>query len=494
MGISRRSFLSKGVQSMAGLAIAPSFASIIESCISDNPTGPLGNWAELAKAMRGKLVMADDLDFSRVNVQWALPSLSIVPEAIALCNSEEDVIACVKWASEHKVPLAARSGGHSYAGYSRSKGLIIDLSQMDKVNYDPSTKYATMQGGAHNLEVYVAGREASVSLCHGRCKGVGVAGLVLGGGIGFNMRNVGLTCDKLVSTRIVLANGEVITASETENPEVFWAIRGAGGGNFGIHTQFVMEMFPVTKVSWFRIQWKENLKRIFDVFQDVALQAPPEFGVKFSVIANRGKQDKNKELHIEILGQLVGSEAQIRALLAPVYAVAKPSREIFQELPYWDAQEMLSEDGSPELAHERSRFCFGKISSEGRDAIFRNLAVWPGTSLDATWKYFLMGGRILDLPVEATSFPFREATMITSIDLEWLSNNNDVLEENLEWLDAFHQEMEQYTSPYCYVNFIDNRQENHLNAYYGRNLDRLKAVKRQLDPGNMFSNPKGVPL
>jgi FAD/FMN-containing dehydrogenase len=494
MAISRRGFISKGIQSMAGLALAPSFASIVESCISDNPVGPSGNWVELAKAMTGKLVMADDLDFSKVNVQWALAYLSETPEAIALCKSEEDVIACVKWASDHKVPIAARSGGHSYAGYSRSNGLIIDLSQMDMVNYDPNTNYATMEGGAHNLEVYVAGREASVSLCHGRCKGVGVAGLVLGGGIGFNMRNVGLTCDKLVSTRIVIANGEVITASETENPEVFWAIRGAGGGNFGIHTQFVMEMFPVTTVSWFNIKWKENLERVFDVFQELALQAPPEFGVKFSVVAHRGKEDHDKELHIEILGQLVGSEEQLRALLAPVYAVAKPSMETIQELPYWDAQEMLSEDGSPELAHERSRFCFGKVSPEGREAIFRNLKQWPGTSLDANWKYFLMGGRILDLPQEATSFPFREATMITSIDLEWLSNNNDVLEENFEWLDAFHQEMAQYTSPHCYINFIDNREENYLNAYYGQNLERLQAVKRQLDPGNMFSNPKGIPV
>ena len=84
--------------------------------------------------------------------------------------------------------------------------------------------------------------------------------------------------------------------------------------------------------------------------------------------------------------------------------------------------------------------------------------------------------------------------MISSIDLEWLSNNNDILEANFEWLDAFHEEMEQYTSPYCYVNFIDNRQENYLDAYYGPHLDRLRAVKRQLDPGNMFSNPKGIPV
>lgn len=489
---SRRAFLANGMRAAAGIALVPSFASILQSCTADNPVGPTGVWSELAAEIEGLLVMRDDLDFQRLNTQYALPYLSVVPEAIALCTTEADVVACVRWARRHNVPIAPRSGGHSYAGFSRTTGLLIDLSQMTSSTIDASTNQITIAGGSHNREVYNAGRITSTTLTHGRCKAVGVAGLVLGGGIGFNMRNFGLTCDQLLSTRIVLASGEVITASATENPEVFWAVRGAGGGNFGIHTQFVMQMIPVSTVTCFRITWSDQLETLFDVFQGIALAAPPEFGVKFMV--NARKLKSSTELYIEILGQYVGTEAELLSLLQPMYAVAQPLFESIETVPYWDAQEFLSEDGDPEYAHERSRFAYGRISAEGRDAIFRNLRNWPGTSVDAMWKYFLMGGRIADISNDATSFAFRDASMITSIDLEWNVADNGNLTANLAWLDAFHNEMEQYTSPHCYVNFIDNRQTNYLNAYFGKHVDRLRAVKRQLDPDNVFNNPQSIPV
>ena len=197
---------------------------------------------------------------------------------------------------------------------------------------------------------------------------------------------------------------------------------------------------------------------------------------------------------IEILGQYVGDEAALRTLLQPAYDVAAPSLEIMQNIPYWDAQEYLSEDGDPEYAHERTRFAFDKIPPAGRDTIFRYLREWPGTSADALWKYFLMGGRIKDVPSDATAFPFRNAAAITAIDLAWTMQDNARLAENFAWLDAFHDAMEPYTSRHCFINFIDRRQSNHLEAYYGSNLERLRAVKRQLDPTNVFSNPKSIPL
>lgn len=489
---SRRSFLGTGLRAAAGVALAPSFAAFLQSCTTDSPVGPTGNWVELADALQGTLVMRDDLDFSRLNTQYALAYLSTVPAAIALCESEADVVACVNWARRNNTPIVPRSGGHSYAGFSRTTGLLIDLSQMTNSTFDGATNRITIGGGSHNKEVYAAGRLTQTTLTHGRCKAVGVAGLVLGGGIGFNMRNYGLTCDQLISTRIVLASGEVITASATENPEVFWAVRGAGGGNLGIHTQFVMQMLPAPRMTCFRIQWDTELEQLFDVFQDIALAAPREFGVKFMVNARKTKNQT--DLYIEILGQLAGTEQELLTLLAPMYAVANPLFELTETVPYWDAQEFLSEDGDPEYAHERSRFAFGRISAEGRDAIFRNLRNWPGTGVDAMWKYFLMGGRIADVADDATSFPFRSATMITSIDLEWLAADSGKLAENFAWLDAFHAEMEQYTSPYCYVNFIDNRQTNYLNAYYGPHVDRLRAVKRELDPNNVFSYPQSIPV
>jgi len=488
----RRHFLSTGARAAAAVAVAPTFASILQSCTSDAPVGPTGNWVELAGSLQGSLVMRDDIDFAQLNTQYALAYLSVIPQAIALCESEADVVACVKWARRNNVPIVARSGGHSYAAYSRTTGLLIDLSQMNSIDYDPATMLATLEGGAHNREVYRIGRAASVSMTHGRCKAVGAAGVILGGGIGFNMRNKGLSCDSLVSTRIVLANGEVITASATENPEVFWAVRGSGGGNFGIHTQFVVKMFPVTNVTWFKIQWTSELERIFDVFQDIAFAAPPEFGVKFMLSASN--ENGPNKLYVDILGQLVGDEAALRALLKPVYDVAAPYYETMKTLPYWDAQEQLSENDDPEYVHERTRIAFDKISPAGRDTIFKYMREWPGTSLDVMWKYFLMGGRIKDVPNDATAFPFRNAAMISSIDLEWKPQDQTVLSENLAWLDAFHDAMQPYTSRNCFINFVDRRQTNHLEAYYGPHLERLRAVKRQLDPDNVFNNPKSIPV
>ena len=492
MNTTRRRFISTGMLAAAGMTVAPSFAAFLQNFTSNNPVGPTGKWIELAKLIKGSLIMRNDLDFKRLNTQYALAYLSVIPEAIALCKGEEDVVACVKWARQNKMPIVPRSGGHSYAGFSRTTGLLIDLSQMTSISFDPTTMRATIDGGAHNKEVYKAGRSVSMSVTHGRCKDVGVAGLVLGGGIGFNMRNRGLTCDQLLSTRIVLADGRVITASATENSDVFWAIRGAGGGNFGIHTQFVMQMFPVSTMTWFKIQWKINLEQVFDAFQDLAIDAPPEFGAKFMISAH--KTNLGNELFIEILGQYAGDEATLRSLLKPAYDVATPSSERIELAPYWDVQEYLSEDGEPEYAHERSRFAFGKISTEGRKAIFRNLKNWPGTSSSAMWKYFLMGGRISNVSKDATSFPFRNATMISSIDLEWKETDTDVMEQNFKWLDQFHEEMTKYTSPYCYINFIDNRQKNHLNSYYAEHVERLRDVKRKIDPDNIFSNPQSIPV
>ncbi len=492
MTTSRRDFLGNSMRAAIGLAIAPTFATFIQSCTKEDISGPRGKWADLARSLNGSLVMRDDLDFTRLNTQYALAYLSVVPQAIALCKSEADVVACVKWARLHNIPIAPRSGGHSYAGFSRTTGLLIDLSQMTDIQFDANSNIATLAGGVHNQEVYLAGRNFSTSLTHGRCKGVGVAGLVLGGGIGFNMRGHGLTCDQLLSTRIVLANGDVITASATENPEAFWAVRGAGGGNFGIHTQFAFQMFPVGNVVFFNMQWQDNLNEIFDAFQDIAATAPNTLGVKFSVIAR--KTFSGNSITIDILGQFVGSETELLALLKPLYDIADPLVETIEILPYWDAQELLSIDGNPEYAHERSRFAFGKISKEGREAIFRNLENWPGTSIDGQWKFFLMGGKIKEISGDDTAFLFREATMITSIEIEWLTRDEGLLSANYAWLDAFHAEMEQFTSRHCYINFIDNRQQNHLDAYYGYHIDRLKAVKRQLDPNNVFSNPQSIPV
>lgn len=424
---------------------------------------------------------------------WALQYAGTLPAGIARCANEKDVQTCIAWARKHGVSLAARSGGHSYAGYSMTTGLLIDLTLMNSVAIDTRSGQARVGGGAKNKDVYAALRAPGLAITHGRCEEVGVAGLVLGGGIGFNMRAQGLTCDRLVSTRIVTADGQALTCSETENADLFWAIRGAGGGNFGVHTQFTFAPFPANDITVFKITWSDKLEEVFAAVQRMALAAPTTLGLKVSVIA-MPRQGVN-QLTVNLLGQLVGREAELTSLLASLYAVASPTASTIREMSYWDGQGFLSEEGVPEYSHERSRFATTAISGDGIATIFRNLRAWPGTSVAATWKYFLMGGVLNDKRATDMAFVHRGATMITSIELEWNpGDDGTLLQKNFRWLDAFHDEMATYTSASSYQNFIDRRQTNYLDAYYGSNIGRLMQVKRQVDPNNVFTYPQAIPL
>lgn len=491
MSLSRRRFLSTGAQALVGATIGVQGLAWLTGCSSSTTTDPQGIWTDLAQALTGTLLLPGSMDYLTKARPWALQYAGTVPAGIAQVASEQDVQTCIAWARKNNIAFVARSGGHSYAAYSTTSGLLIDVSAMNTVTIDTDGT-AHVGGGARNKDVYAALRAPSVAITHGRCKEVGVAGLVLGGGIGFNMRAHGLTCDRLIATRIVLADGRVVNCSDAENADLFWAIRGAGGGNFGIHTAFTFRPFPVSNIVVFSITWSTNLEAIFTALQTMALNAPTTLGLKVSVIA--AEQGGVASVSVNILGQLVGSEADLASLLAPIQSIAAPSASTIRTMSYWDGQEFLSEEGDPEYSHERSRFAFGALSEQAIAAIFRNMAAWPGSSVAGTWKYFLMGGVIDDKAATDTAFVHRKATMITSIDIEWLPTDGATrIEQNYAWLDAFHAEMAAHTSPQCYQNFIDRRETSYLDAYYGTNLEKLKTVKRTYDPTNVFTYPQGIP-
>lgn len=490
VSLSRRQFLRAGTGAALGLCLGLPSLGWLTGCTS-LPTSRASAWNELAKSLQGPLLMPGAPDFATKAWPWALQYASTLPRGIARCAGEADVQACLQWAQAYKVPLVARSGGHSYAGYSTTTGLMVDVSAMHRVEIDGATGIAQLGGGARNKHVYAACRPYGSAVTHGRCKDVGVAGLVLGGGIGFNMRAHGLTCDGLTETRIVLADGRALTCNANENAELFWAIRGAGGGNFGIHTGFTFQTFPVAMYTVFAMSWTERLADVFAALQDMALAAPDGLGMKLSVVAKAGASG----LVLSILGQLAGPQDELKALLAPVLAVRAPGTAIVEERGYWDAQEFLSEDGTPEYSHERSRFAKGALSVAAIQAILTHLREWPGTSVAGTWKFFLMGGKIDAYSPTDMAFVHRGYSMITSAELEWSpADSPAVLAKNQQWLSRFHERMEEYTSAYCYQNFIDPSQRDYLHAYYAENLPRLQAAKRHYDPTDVFRYPQSIPV
>lgn len=482
---SRRQFL----RNATGTALGLPALSWLTGCASSPASEPLP-WTNLSASLQGQLLTPSNANFAARAQPWALQYASTLPQGIAQCTSEADVGACVQWAQANNMPLVARSGGHSYAGYSTTTGLMIDVSPMNGVKVDAATGIAVVEGGARNRNVYAACRPYSRAVTHGRCRDVGVAGLVLGGGIGFNMRAHGLTCDGLIETRMVLGDGKAVTCNASENADLFWACRGAGGGNFGIHTSFTFQTYPVGMYTVFDMQWTDRLVEVFAALQVMALSAPNALGMKLSVKAEAGATG----LMLGILGQFAGPQSDLLALLGPVFAVRRPDKTVIEERGYWDAQEFLSEDGAPEYSHERSRFVRGALPEEGIRAIFSNLYQWPGTTVAGTWKFFLMGGKIDDYSPKDMSFVHRGYSMLSSIELEWTQADAPAqLTRNEQWLSRFHEQMEQYTSAYCYQNFIDPNQRDFLLAYYGENLPRLQAVKRKYDPTNLFRYPQSIP-
>lgn len=484
---SRRRFLQQAS------ALALTQFPWLGGCATQRPethsTVPPDAWAELAKHLRGPVLRPGDLGFTKLSSPWNLRYKDRPkPQGIARCLDVEDVRTCLQWVQAHKMPFMARSGGHSYAAYSMTPGLTIDLSKLDSLSPVDRTGRVTVGGGATNATLYGGLPKSGRSVTHGRCKPVGVGGLVLGGGIGFNMRLHGLLIDQLKETEIVLASGRTLRCNAQENADLFWACQGGGGGNFGINTSFTFQTFPVGEVTVFNLSWTEKLDELLPVALALLPGTPDRLGCKLSVVNRAGQP-----LTINLLGQLVGPVEEFQRLMAPLYRLAKPAGLVAAK-PYWAAQEVLTEDGTPEYSHERSHYGFGTMSKAGCRAILKNMRAWPGTQALTTWKMFLVGGAISRVAAHRTAYWHRSATMCTSVELNWLATDPQALiDRNERWLNSFHAEMAQYTSHQSYQNFIDGSQLDYLRAYYGSNLDKLMRVKYEVDPHNVFHFPQSIP-
>ena len=492
--LSRRSFIGLGPKSIAGALLTPSLVGFLEGCSKTDLLTDF-DWQILSNQLNGNILLPGAPGFDPFTIPYPLQYGKTIPKAVVRCMSEKDVVATVKWARQNGKSITTRSGGHSYGGYSLTNELLLDLSGMSNINLNPSTGLATIEGGARNRQIAAAFRGTNLAITHSRCRNVGIGGLVLGGGIGLNMRAEGLTCDQLVETRIVTAEGDIVVCNEIENKELFWAIRGAGGGNFGIHTSFTFKPFPVTNITRFELQWRANTQLVYAKLQEVLLSGPNTLGaeVTLEIEERRGQAGAIiKRPVITLIGQFRGERTALEALLSPVNTISRPTGTI-QTGDYWRMQEFLSEEGSPEYVHKRCRFAFEPLSAAAQAIIFAKLAEWRRTSGNAVFKYFLLGGAISEKAPDATAFFARKAIMITSIELTWQRDDQNI-NNNIQWLDEFHLIMQEFTSKYSYINFIDRKEANYLETYYGDSLPRLKAVKKMIDPKNHFRFPQSIPV
>jgi len=449
-----------------------------------------GAWRELASRLSDRLLRPGDPDFTNTALPQNLRYAEVLPAGIARCRDNNDVAQAILWCREHGVPLATRSGGHSYAGFSTTRGLMINVGPMNTAKFDPTTQTVRIGGGARNGDLYKALQPTGMTITHGRCPSVGAAGFLLGGGIGFNMRAHGVGCDQLISTDVVTADGKLQTVAAKD--DLFWACCGGGGGNFGINTSFTLQTFRTAPVTVFRMRWTADPEAVFAALMRALDAAPTTLGSRISLGAPTPRQrDEKHDVTVSLLGQFYGRARDLADILAPVPPAQ--STEIFEK-SYWDGQEFLSEPGPPEHYQERSTFVTGVLDSRALATAFDWLRRWPGTSAGADLRFFQTGGKINERAPDDTAYVHRDNRWLMLVGLNWEEHDPpELLRQNHEWQDAFYEAMLPYSTRGAYQNFVDPSLTDWQRAYYGKNLDKLRRVKAAVDPDWVFRFAQAIP-
>jgi hypothetical protein len=436
----------------------------------------------LARAVRGPVFTPSSSAYSKARLPFNTRYDGVRPLAVVQPLNVRDVQQIVLWARKHRVRLAARSGGHSYAGYSTTTGVLVDLSRLNPIRL--SGGIATVGAGARLIDVYRTLARRGVTIPAGSCPTVGFGGLALGGGVGFASRRFGTTSDNVVSLGIVTADGGFLTCSAKQNADLFWACRGGGGGNFGIVTSFGLRVHRVSNVSWYGASWPwSQAEQVVRAWQGFAPQAPDRL---FSICS----LGKGTRPGIQSFGQFFGTEQQLRSLLRPLTAVAGASLSTGTS-SYYQAQlrwaGCLRE--SPAACRTPRRSTFAAKSDYvneplGADGISTMLRWIEQVSGFRSGSLLLdsYGGAINRVQPDASAFVHRDALF----SMQYLAYWGESSAAALRWIRGFHAAMRPHVSGFAYQNYIDPDLPSWKHAYYGANYARLTSVKRKYDPDFFF--------
>ena len=452
--------------------------------------------AALRSRLTGEVVAAGDDGYEAARSVWN-GMIDKRPAAIARCRSNEDVAAAVAVARETGVPLAVRGGGHNVAGTATCEGgVVIDLSAMNAVEVDAERRLAKVQGGAIWRDVDAATQPFGLAAAAGLVSETGVAGLTLGGGIGWLRRKYGLSCDNLNAAELVTAGGEIVRAAADENPDLLWALRG-GGGNFGVVTSFEFRLHPVGPEVAYALVFYDGAETV------EALRAFRALGAgilrELSPVAFTGSVPEGMEgVPAEHVGKpmlavaaaYVGPPDDGEDALRPLRILATPLADLSGRMPYAVFQQFLDED------YPRGRHYYWKSAaldelSDGAIDVVAEFAASQPSSL-STIDVWLMGGALGEEPAGGSAYAGRSAGYLVNPEADWDDPAAD--EDNVSWARQLIKALEPYTVG-NYLNFpgMLEEGEQQLRASFGSHYERLVDVKTKWDPGNLFRLNHNVP-
>jgi len=495
----RRAVVRAGLGA-AGLAAGWRSEAALASQATATPELPASAWKDLAAKLTGRLLLPDDPDYPQAAWINAAAYADVKPAAVASVASAEDVAACIRWVRETGTPFAVKSGGHNYAGFSTSSGLIVDMRELGSVDPGDEGRTMTAQGGAivaiQTNAVTTDGRYFPAS----RCPAVGLAGYTLGGGWSLACRKLGLGCDNLVSTEVVTAAGEMVTASETENPDLFWAMRGGAGGSFGVNTSLSYRTVESQDVTYVAATWTGGKTgEVLEALMQASSAAPREFSIRIAAVpTTRQPATDPGPVTLDVVGMHWGAPAEAEELLRPVERIQAADSHEFTAMTL-PACLLKLYGGTPAgLFHDQSDFVKGTMPSQGIAAALEWIGKMPGVpsrGQDDGMVLYCFDGAVHDPKPDAMAFPHRDASFMWLSEVVWSpSDDPGLVKENIAWQAAFHEAMAPWLTGGAYANFPNRDQKDFARAYWGDNLPRLSEIKRTWDPDNLFRFPQSVPL
>ncbi|MFG2004960.1 FAD-binding oxidoreductase [Spirillospora sp. NPDC048911] len=403
------------------------------------------------------------------------------PRAVIRCASAADVASGIRYAREAGVPIVPRGGGHCFAGRSSTDGIVLDLARLDGIAVTGDGR-ATIGAGARLAHVYTALHLHGRTVPAGCGATVGIAGLTLGGGIGLLGRRYGFTCDRLAGARVVLADGRAVDCDADREPELFWALRGAGGGRFGVVTSLVFDTVPEPVTTRFELRWHlspDEAARTVEAWQRWAPDAPDEITTNLTVTA--------EPFTAVLFGASLLDEAATRDLLEEFRgaAGADPEADVRGGLPHhrlktsFDDLDLREEPGAPVL-RSRSELFARPMRPSTTDALLS--AFFGERRGRGQLAFTAMGGAYNRVPETATAFAHRNALFM----LEHTAETPNA------WIDQSWEIAHADGSGRIYPNFPDPRLDDWAGAYHAGNRSRLAAVKKTYDPDRLFDFPQCI--
>lgn len=409
------------------------------------------------------------------------------PAAIVQATNATDVAAVVRQAAETGLELAVRGGAHSVPGFGTADGaLVADLAGLSTVTVDPSTRTARAGGGVTWGAFNEATGAHGLATTGGVISTTGVGGLTLGGGIGYLSRGYGLSCDNLLSAQVVTADGQIVTASETEHPDLFWGLRG-GGGNFGVVTEFTFRLHPVAEIyggpMFFELS---DGPAVLAYFNEFIKTAPREYGgfPAFQIAPPLPFVPENRvgEPFVAVVSCWTGSTAEGEKILQGFRDVAKPVAEHVGTMPYAALNSAFDALVPRGLQHYWKAEFVGDLSA---DAIQAHMEHGPRVPVvNSTAHIYPINGACHDVAADATAFGHRDATYAVVIAGMWPDPADN--EANTAWVKDYDAAIAPHSLGGGYINFASADDQSKVAANYGVNYPRLQEVKRRYDPSNLF--------